>query len=284
MTTVHSSIMPADAQRNFARDGFVLVKGFYNAATEIRPIQEDVQKIVAMVAAKYGVDAPSSTPDEAMGAGYMALAHANRKYGSEVYDAVKQIPAFVALVANAKNSTAFEILRQGSVPGIAAGGFGVRIDSPNEEKFKAPWHQEFPAQLRSLDGIVFWTPLVPVTPDLGPVELCKGSHQEGPIPVYEDDGGIGKTGAYSLRLDREAERLAKYEQVAPLTQPGDLLLMDFLTMHQSGTNSSSRPRWSMQFRYFNFADPIGIKISWRGSFAAGERYQDVISGLVAERS
>ena len=281
MTSSHAPSMPPSAEQDFARDGFVLLKGFYDTASEIRPIQLDIQRIVALVAAKHGVDAPCGSPEQAMSEGYLALARANRKFGSEVYDAIKQIPAFVGLVANAKNSVAVESLRPGAVPGIAAGGYGIRIDSPNEEKFKAPWHQEFPAQLRSLDGIVFWTPLVAVTPDLGPVELCKGSHKEGPIPVYEDDGGIGKTGAYSLRLDREAERLARYEQVAPLTQPGDLLLMDFLTMHQSGTNNSSCPRWSMQFRYFNFADPVGIKISWRGSYAAGERYQDVISGLVA---
>lgn len=283
MTCEHFDSLPADAEQNFARDGFVLVRNFYDVASEIHPIQLDIQKIVAFVAAKYGVSAPCSSPEVAMGAGYMALVRADRKYGSEVYDAVKQIPAFVALVANAKNSRAFEALRRGSVPGIAAGGYGIRIDSPNEEKFKAPWHQEFPAQLRSLDGIVFWTPLLPVTPQLGPVEVSKGSHKEGPIPVYEDDGGVGKTGAYSLRLDREGERLEKYEKVAPLTEPGDLLMMDFLTMHQSGTNVASGPRWSMQFRYFNYADPTGIKISWRGSYAAGERYQDVISGLVAER-
>jgi len=39
----------------------------------------------------------------------------------------------------------------------------------------------------------------------------------------------------------------------------------------------------MQFRYFNFADPTGLQISWRGSFASGVRYQDVMTELVANR-
>src|SRR5690606_12404057 len=117
------------------------------------------------------------------------------------------------------------------------------IDNPGEEKFRAHWHQEFPGQLRSLDGIVFWTPLLPVTADMGPVQIAAGSHAEGLIPVYRDDAGLGKTGAYALFMDREEERLARYEKVAPLTTPGDLVLMDFLTMHQGGHNVSAIPRW-----------------------------------------
>jgi ectoine hydroxylase-related dioxygenase (phytanoyl-CoA dioxygenase family) len=157
----------------------------------------------------------------------------------------------------------------------------MRIDNPGEAKFRAPWHQEFPAQLLSVDGVVFWTPLLPVTQDMGPVEIAEGSHAEGIVPVYEDDAGIGKSGAYALRLDREQERLARYKTVAPLTEPGDLVLMDFLTLHQSGENLSDHARWTIQFRYFNFAEPVGVRIGWRGSFAAGVKFKDVLPELVA---
>jgi len=174
-------------------------------------------------------------------------------------------------------------MREGSAAGLAAGGYGIRIDNPAADRFRALWHQEFPAQLRSLDGIVFWSPLLPMTPDMGPVQIARGSHREGPVPVYEDDGGIGQSGAYSLRLHREAERLAKYEIVAPCTNPGDLVLMDFLTLHQSGANISDRPRWSMQFRYFNFCDPIGIDIAWAGSYAAGQKFEDILPDLKVVR-
>jgi len=81
----------------------------------------------------------------------------------------------------------------------------------------------------------------------------------------------------------EAERLAKYEIVAPCTNPGDLVLMDFLTLHQSGANISDRPRWSMQFRYFNFCDPIGIDIAWAGSYAAGQKFEDILPDLKVVR-
>jgi ectoine hydroxylase-related dioxygenase (phytanoyl-CoA dioxygenase family) len=117
---------------------------------------------------------------------------------------------------------------------------------------------------------------------MGPVQIAEGSHAEGLIPVYRDDAGLGKTGAYALFMDNCDARLAKYETVAPLTQPGDLILMDFLTMHQGGHNVSAMPRWSVQFRYFNFADPLGTRIGWVGSFAAGVDFSKVLPELVTD--
>lgn len=269
-----------DAEQ-FAREGYTIIRGFYDFETQVAPIREGARQIIEALARKYGVDAPTATADEAMGPGYLALAKANRAWGGEVYDAVKQIPAFMRLVSDVRNDEVFAALRPGSEPGLAAGGYGIRIDSPKEDKFRALWHQEFPAQLRSADGVVFWSPLVEVSADLGPVQLAVGSHAEGMVPVWQDDGGIGKSGAYALRLDREAERLARYEHAAPETKPGDLILMDFLTLHQSGENIADRPRWTMQWRMFNFADPIGVKLSWKGSFAAGQSFADVLPELVA---
>lgn len=265
----------------FKRDGYVILRGYYDRETLIDPIREGVRSIVAQLCEKYGVKAPLDTADEAMGPAYLALANANRAWGGEVYDAVKQIPAFMRLVSHSNNDDVFHAFRPGSNAGLAAGGYGIRIDSPGESKFRAPWHQEFPAQLRSLDGIVFWSPLISITPAIGPVELAVGSHREGVVPVYKDDGGIGKSGAYALRLEQEEQRLSRYAQVAPITEPGDLILMDFLTLHQSGANLSNRPRWSMQWRMFNFADPTGIKLSWSGSFAMGQTFESIVSDLLA---
>ncbi|NEJ69065.1 phytanoyl-CoA dioxygenase [Rhizobium phaseoli] len=266
----------------FDSNGYLVIRGFYDPAADIAPIQEGIRKIVETLCRKYGVDAPTETTHEAMTIAYPKLIAQNRSWGGEVYDAVKQIPAFMRLVTKAKNVAVFEDLRPGSVPGIAAGGYGIRIDNPGEEKFRAQWHQEFPGQLRSLDGIVFWTPLLPVTPDMGPVQIAEGSHAEGLIPVYRDDAGLGKTGAYALFMDRVDERLAKYNVVAPLPEPGDLILMDFLTMHQGGHNVSKTPRWSIQFRYFNFAEPLGVRIGWCGSFAAGVDFSKILPELVTD--
>ena len=74
-----------------------------------------------------------------------------------------------------------------------------------------------------------------------------------------------------MRLKNEKQLIDKYKVIAVLTNPGDLLVMDYLTLHQSGYNISNNPRWSIQFRLFNYNDPVGIKTSWaRNSEATDE--------------
>ena len=265
--------------QNFTKDGYCLISDFYDVKTQIEPIQRDIQRIVAIVAEEHGVDAPCGNPHEAMTSGIMAIASANRAWAAEVYDAVKQIPTFMQLVSHEKNVEIFNKLRPGSTPGLAAGGYGIRIDFPSDDKYRTFWHQDFPAQLRSPDGVVFWTPLLPVTPEMGPVKLCIGSHADGIVPVVNDDGGACKTGAYALRLHDEENRLSRYNQTAPLSKPGDLILMDFLTLHQSGINRSVYPRWSIQFRWFNYEHPVGRRIAWVGSFASGVDFYKVMPEL-----
>jgi hypothetical protein len=262
---------------SFHRDGFLILPDFYSAENEISPIQLGIYNILGLVADKYKIklDRPVFSP-ETFDAGYVSIIKKNRAYGGEIYDAVKQIPAFMRLVSSKKNELIFGEIRKNSLPGIAAAGHGLRINNPFEEKFRANWHQEYPSQLRSLDGLVFWSPLIRVEEDVGPVIICPGSHVEGPIPVFtHDPRNKEKQGAYSLVLKDEENLIAKYEKIAPLSKPGDLILMDFLVLHASGYNVSNRALWSMQFRYFNYRDATGIGHGWQGGFASGIDFRKV---------
>ncbi len=263
--------MKLDSQQldNFNEQGFLFIKSFYDLETEIYPIQHAIHKIIHLLIKKYAlpIEQPEFTPDT-FDAGYQDIISYDRKIGGEIYDAVKQIPAFIRLVASEKHEFLVSQLRETSLSGVAAMGYGIRIDNPREEKFMAPWHQEYLGQLRSLDGLTFWSPLVPIWPNLGPVEFCIGSHKAGILAVCTaDERNPDKTGAYALTLANEKELISRYAYIAPLSEPGDLIIIDYLTLHRSGFNSSKRSRWSMQMRYFNFEDPTGIKLSWKGSFS-----------------
>ena len=276
--------VPTEARAAFARDGVVVLPGFYDVATEIAPIWADIQAVIQMVSARWGLRPPVGLPDQdGFDGGLLALAAQDRRAVGDVYDAIKQIPAFVRLVASCRHDALFRALRPGSMPGVAAGGAGIRIDLPHEERFRAPWHQDYPAQLRSLDGLVFWSPLVPMTPALGPVRFALGSQHDGPVPVHTRDPlAPDRSGAYALRLSDEAARLARYVEVAPLVQPGDLVVIDYLTLHASGQNVGERARWSMQMRWFNFLEPTGQGYGWKGSFAAGVDLRTVHPELVVD--
>ncbi len=266
----------------FRQDGMLVVRDFYSAEV-ILQVQRGIYDIISQVQLKNGVaDTRGPFDPSRFDAGYMELIRQNRAWGGEVYDAIKQIPAFVRLVADPVHEQLLRELRPGGLPGIAAGGYGIRIDNPSEDRFRAMWHQEYTAQLRSPDGLVFWSSLIPLTEELGPVIFCPGSHREGPVPVYETDpDGAGRKGAYALKLRNEEALIAKYPKAAPLMGPRDVVIIDFLTLHASGYNRSTRPRWSMQFRYFNFANPVGRAHGWSGSFAAGVDFRKIHPELFA---
>ncbi|HVW02953.1 MAG TPA: phytanoyl-CoA dioxygenase family protein [Planctomycetaceae bacterium] len=279
-----SNPSPLSAQQldEFRQNGFVVLRSFYDVKTEIEPIQRAIHRIIGIVIRKYGLNieqAPFSP--SAFDSGYAQLIAHNRRYGAEIYDAVKQIPAFIRLTASPQHDAVLSQIRASDLPGVAAGGYGIRIDNPHEEKFRAPWHQDYLAQFRSIDGLVFWSPLVSMTADIGPVEFCVGSQVEGPIRVHtRDPDNPDKSGAYALRLENETELINRYPRVSPLCEPGDAVLLDFLVVHRSGENRAQRSRWSMQMRYFNFQDPTGIQLGWHGAFAAGVRLEQAHPELV----
>lgn len=278
-----TEFLTPEQEEAFRRDGFLILRGFYDPVADIEPIQRGIHSIIGLLLAEHGlnVEHPPFTP-ERFDVGYQELIAHDRRLGSVVYDAVKLIPAFVRLVADRRNEAVFCALRKTDAPGVAGGGYGIRIDNPGEERFRSDWHQEYPFQLRSLDGVVLWSPLLEITPELGPVHLCPGSHRDGALRVHMTNPNPERQGAYALHLENRDAVVARYPVVAPLTRPGDLMLVDFLTLHASGHNHSQRSRWSMQLRFFNFREPTGRRIRWRGSFAAGADFRDVHPELVVD--
>ena len=277
-------LLSPDQINEFNEEGLLIIKGFYDLSNEVEPIQFGIWKILSILISKYKIPV-SIRPfsPETFDNGYQELIASNRKYGGEVYDAVKQIPAFMRFFSLEKNELLFSQLRGTDLPGIAALGYGIRIDNPNEEKYRSLWHYEYRDQLRSVDGVVFWSPLVPIQEELGPVQICPKSHKGGLRRSYlKDPENPDKTGAYAMRIENEAALLKQYGIIAPLSEPGDLILMDFLTLHSSGKNISNRSRWSMQFRYFNFNDPTGIRINWTGCVMNGIQLKDVHPELIIE--
>lgn len=276
-----SKILSDEQVSLFNENGFIVLKGFYDVENQVDPILLAIYEIIGICLEKNNIEIerrPFSR--EHFDHGYQALIKKDRSIGGVIYDAVKQIPAFQRLVSCQKHEDLVKQLRKTNLAGIASGGSGIRIDNPAEKQYQAPWHQEFPAQLRSLDGLIFWSPLRNLTQQLGPVEICPQSQQEGIIPVYSDSKASGKSGAYALRLENEEQIVAKYQSAAPLADQGDLVLMDWLVVHRSGTNNSAESRWTMQIRYFNFMDKMGVSNDWKGSFASGVDFRDVFPELI----
>lgn len=263
----------ADVRHAFDRDGFVLQRGWLDVEREIVPLQRELGALIERAARVCGAKYEAPRDPAEFDQGYLALLESCPQVQPIVYDMAKNLVSFQRLIVSDRLAGLFRMLRDATLCGTAPGSNGVRIDRPGVTRHLAPWHQEFQYQFRSLDGITFWIPLVPVTNEMGPVVLARGSHRAGVEPLV-DITGTGESeiaaGAYgNLRLAEEATIPQRYELCAPESVPGDLFAFDFLTLHASGANEGSRARWTAQIRYFNFDDEYGASIRWDGGLKHG---------------
>ncbi|MEJ0010458.1 MAG: phytanoyl-CoA dioxygenase family protein, partial [Alphaproteobacteria bacterium] len=270
-------------RRTLETDGFVRIEKFY-APAELAPLKERIARIIRTVYAQHmGSQAPAEGFDsEALQQAYMEMVHHDRKLGGLVYDAVKLIPEFLRITASERNVALAGALRGSDFMGIIRGGDGIRIDNPSEETFRAPWHQDYLYQLSGTGALVFWMPLVDIPQEIGPIEACIGSHRDGPRPIYYTDEKFAGT-SYGMQLANEEQIINAYPRTKLTCAAGDLLVIDFLTLHRSGFNRTRFPRWSMQLRYLDFNDPHGAAIGWRGGFSQGNTLAAIHPELVVQK-
>lgn len=289
LTTRSIVRLTEDQVQEFKTRGFVKLNGFYDLPRDIFPIQEAIHRIIGLVIAtrKLPIKQKAFTPAD-FDSGYQEVIAIDRRLGGVIYDAVKQIPAFIRLLGSEKHEMLMLRLRGSELSGVGHGSYGIRIDNPGEDRYNTLWHQDYPSHLRSPDGVVFWASLVPVKPEMGPVQLCVGSHVEGLIKLRLRDGATPDAGknyqdlAKNFVVDDEANLIRRYPMEAPTSNPGDLIVIDYMTLHRSGQNVCDRSRWSMQFRYFNFEHPFGANLGWCGSLAAGIDFRTVHPEIMVE--
>lgn len=255
----------------YHQDGVVYLKSFYDLETEILPIQKDIYKIISLLIEQYKLPVTQEpfSPDN-FDSGLTDMVKNHRKIVGVLYDAVKKIPSYVRLSSNPKHDIVAKYLIGTDFFGFANRGYGMRMDNPNEDVYLTQWHQDYVSQLCSPSGIVLWSPLRDVTAEVGPVQICPGSHRNGIFPIVRDGAG-----SYGLKLKNEEELLKKYSIVIPEVKVGDLVVIDYLTLHASSANRSKFTRWAMISRYFDFLDETGRSYGWKGGLQEGNSFENI---------
>lgn len=279
-TIPNSSIDLESIGETYHRNGLALLPAFLDLKRYLEPLWTQLRAVIDLTRAEAGL--PESE-GEAFDAGLPELLRTNRRMGGRIYDAVRKLPAYYA-IANAPEVWSLVTHLLGTdLLGWCSNGSGIRMDHPDEDKYLAHWHQEYPSQLKSLDMLTLWIPIVPVDDTAGSVLLCPGSHVEGIMPILLHDplnaNRNGSKASEVIDIDRLTQ---SYPTTSYDTVPGDLLALHGLTLHRSQPNRSNRTRWSMQLRYFNFRDETGRRIGWTEGMLAGVDLRDVHPECVIE--
>ena len=117
----------------------------------------------------------------------------------------------------------------------------VRIDRPKEEKFLTPWHQDYWYSYASLDSVVVWIPLGPLTKEHGKLNVAINTHKNGEVKYREFVEG---NEPYVADLDIKQEQTLEVE-----VNFGEILIFKQSLLHKSGYNQSDSCRVSMQLRF-----------------------------------
>ena len=255
----------------YHKDGIVYLESFYDIETEILPIQKDIYKIISILIEQYKLPIKQkSFSSENFDSGLVEMVKNHREVVGVLYDAVKKIPSYVRLSSSSKHDIIAKELIGTDFFGFANRGYGMRMDNPNEDIFLTQWHQDYVSQLCSKNGIVLWSPLRNVTAEIGPVQICPGSHKSGVFPIVRDGAG-----SYGLKIKNEKELLNQYTIVVPEVKVGDLVVIDYLTLHASSANRSNFTRWAMISRYFDFLDESGRSYGWKGGLQEGNSFENI---------
>ena len=96
-------------------------------------------------------------------------------------------------------------------------------------------HRDYYSVAQSTNDCVIWTPLIDLTPDIGPLEISPGSHK---VPFkfnkFQNSFGLEK---------------GKWDFIPVDLGVGDAVIFDVKLVHRSGNNVSNKVRWSINFRF-----------------------------------
>lgn len=112
--------------------------------------------------------------------------------------------------------------------------------------FKA--HQDWTSIQGSLDSIVVWAPLVPITAQNFPLQVVPGTHRLGLLP--------GEITEHVMVVPEEDVPGDSYIPVE--VNPGDVAFMSGWTAHRTGILNCSGFRLACSIRYDNAAEPTFV--------------------------
>jgi hypothetical protein len=223
---------------------------------------EEMHEVGKIIAKRLSLELGNFQNPDKSAKEFLLLSSKNRSFISIMYDQCKQLPSFLRLATWQGLSEIYSAITETKLVGIGENSYGVRFDLPNEDQFRSHWHQEFATNPQSPDGLVFWIPLVDIHEGMGSIEILRGSNKGGFIEHKALDKYSFKQGLYRVGIPNEEALLKVYPIDQPMSNAGDILLMRFDTIHQSGRNISDRLRVTCQVRYFGFDHPEAAAQLW----------------------
>ncbi|MCC7358914.1 MAG: phytanoyl-CoA dioxygenase family protein [Anaerolineales bacterium] len=237
---------PVALRAQMARDGFLFLRGLFTRATVL-----DLRRRILLILNKYGwldrnADLMDGVVDPSVhamvpecGVGVTVPAYED-VYKTEAFHRLAHHPAVVSLMAKLMGETVLIHPRH-----IARMMFPVKSTAPT------PPHQDHIFIQGAKAVYTCWLPLGDCPESMGGLQVMRGSHTLGVLPVRAAEGAGGR----SVILDGLDQEWTRGDLSA-----GDVLIFHSLTVHRAVPNTyPDRVRLSVDYRYQPVSLPVEEK-------------------------
>lgn len=253
---------------NYKKDGYVLLRGFWNTA-DLDDIHLQAKQIfAAQIKRTFG------TSDDIVSNGEVFDSWMFKYFAADVAGFVncgKQAQHLISLHRLSLDKKLVDLLKNLGLdfPIISVRPsmfFNSRMLDNTGNYWKLDSHQDWRSSQGSLDSVTAWFPYVDCNKDLGALEIIAGSHLTGLKECEKVD--------YYSRIKQGEVDENSYTPVE--MKKGDLLLFSSFLVHRSGTNVTQRIRWSTQFRYNNINEETFIERKFPNPFTY-KPFEDLVT-------
>jgi hypothetical protein len=248
------------ACRRFAEHGAVIARALVPSAT-IDELRAEIRELITLARRRAELPLVAGRFD----AGFEELCAVDPAAGPAIFDACRRLASVHRLSVAPPLLELSKRLMQTELVMLPPYK-PVRIDWHEREAALLPWHQDYPYAQDSLDGVVYWIPLVDVDEHNGCLEVALGSQRGGVQPVAMIEPASGGAGVRGLRI-ADPSVVERWTRVRLPMRAGEVLVLSALLLHRSHTNRSGEVRWTVQVRHGNFAHPTAVAKRWpRGHY------------------
>jgi len=237
-----------EAKKFFENNGFIVVQDAFDKEL-LNDFKEEFASVIKAHLAKAKIK-DEIQDFELFHKGIELLGKVDQAYVSAVYGTTYLTPSFLRIISQKFISDTVRLLLDNETAPLY--GFSNRclIAPPSDERRTYGWHQEVFYTVPEARFIQTWAPLIDDTSILnGTIELAVGSHKERIAPQTWN-----KIEGRQLQILVSDDVIAKYEQVALPMKLGELLFFSGFLAHRSGTNVSSRHRYSLVGMYHDVSE------------------------------
>ena len=239
--------------------GCVLIEDVFTAAEVQRPLDAWCEVLRAWLR-EHGHATADSTDPEVL---HDAVRAASPDAAQVALGLGRDLPDYIHLISHPKLRTLVGAAMDSPHHQLAFDHCLMRVDRPESDATNFSWHQDYTYNVLSKDAVTFWIPLVPITPDMGPLSVVPGSHGTiRPARLVQDARRFDPNRLpLVLNEAEQADWEARRVEVCPVS-PGSLLLFSCTLLHRSGPNRSERTRFVANGRYGRFDDAALVRRNW----------------------